>query len=270
MPTAWTKRLFFLPLGTILLAASPVCADSNNLASHGLEQVLLLRNDSRVLRIQGELAQNPDTSYRLIVPDKCEAEGEADLRKMAARDSLEESYVFVPSLCLWIEVGQEETRTRVRFDPEFIGALLNEFPMVIFYHTQPAAPADLAGYFPAFTDLTSAILLNLDYSPDNWERVIHRVVTPAGTIEYAFVPRPDTARLIEHIERTGLGDFVSQNVAYVYASEATRRRYYSAILDCRRRIDGDAARLGDCFPMTVGDFVLEYRAAPETRFRHIE
>lgn len=270
MPTARTKRPFFLPLGTILLAASLAHASSNDLTSHGLDHVTLLHEDSRILRIEKELAQNPNTSYRLIVPDKCEAEGEADLRGMAAHDGLEESYVFVPSLCLWIEVGQDETRTTARFEPEFIGALLREFPAVAIYHTHPAAPVDIAGYFPAYTDLVSVILVNLGFVPENWERIAHRAVTTVGTIEYTFVPRSDTARLIEHIERTGLGDFVSQNVAYAYASDAFRQRYYSTISDCSRMIDGDPARLGDCFPLAVGDFLLEYRSAPEPDLLDLE
>ena len=114
-------------------------ADSNPVAQvvdyHDL--VTALREDVRNTKIVDKLRINTGEKFRLVVPNKCEKEGEFELRQLTSSSRVEESYILIPSLCLWIEVGYNEKHNNVRLDQKFIDAVLKQYFSLIFYHIQP-------------------------------------------------------------------------------------------------------------------------------------
>ena len=80
------------------------------------DRIAALGEDIRETRIADKLSVNTGTEFRLVFPNKCEKEGEFELHQLASRFNVEESFVLIPDLCLWIEVGYDEKRERVRLD----------------------------------------------------------------------------------------------------------------------------------------------------------
>ena len=71
-------------------------------------------------RLADQLLVNADNSFHVLTPDHCQKRGEAELRVLAASVALEEAFLFLPSRCLWIEIGFNETERRVRLDHQFV------------------------------------------------------------------------------------------------------------------------------------------------------
>src|SRR3546814_19907745 len=77
------------------------------------EEVNALQDDYRTTVISDHLVVNVDASLRQVVPQKCQIDGEIELTTLSSVSTLEESFVFIPSLCLWLESGFNETATSV-------------------------------------------------------------------------------------------------------------------------------------------------------------
>lgn len=244
---------------SILLAAPSIHADSGNLVAHNFDRLAARQADGRKWKVVDTLQVNVSKAYRLVVPGKCEDAGKAELRQLAAYAVLEESYAFIPSSCLWIEVGYDETRRTVRADTKFIDNLLLDFPSLAIYHTHVGVPRTVAGYFPGYSDLVALLLVNARFLRVPNIQIDHRAVTVLGVIEYRFVASRESERLLDVIKRTGLGSHVAQNLAYEYSRARHKRKYYAAVRECDRLTNGDPARLPDCFPMNADAFEFRYK-----------
>lgn len=243
-----------------LLVEPLAYAESGDSIYHSFDQVPALRNDSRGRKVSSELQINSDSSLRLVVPNKCEEQGEIELQRLTGTSALEESYVFIPALCLWIETGYDETYKTVRVDTSFIDDILRDYPSIIIYHIHVGARSNIAEYFPAYSDMTGLILINAKFFMDSRVKIIHRAVTTVGTIDYTFILSKETERLINKLFQTGLGDFLAQNLAYEFDRESHKHRYYAAVQDCISLSGGRPENVVDCFPMRADDFVLRYRS----------
>lgn len=241
-----------------LAVGEPTVASSGHHALPDLGSIAALRNDARIAMVTSDLAVNTDPSRRLVVPDKCESQGQAELERLTEA-SVEESFVFIPSHCMWIEVGYGETGTGVRLDAPFISRLLLSFDTLIVYHTHVVSTAAVAGYFPAYRDLLGVLLINGPVLRNSSYQIFHRAVTRVGIFEYRFEMSPSIDQLLVTLVGSGLGDFVAQNLAYLYSGGDREVGYNLMVTDCGRRAAEDASRLGDCFPMRVGNFELRFQ-----------
>ena len=251
--------LIIFSLTTILMAVQPVRAKTDNHVINDFDQFVALRDDYRTIKFNDTLKVNRHSGFRLVVPNKCKTQGESELQKLAANEKFEESYVYIPSLCLWIEAGYDEARNRVRLDSKLIARLLEDFDQLIVYHIHVGTPSKVSGYFPAYRDLVSLILINAKSFRNPEIQISHRVVTESGIIDYLFRISQATNRLINKFNRTGLGKFVAQNLAYLYAKDKYKKRYYSMVHQCEHLIGGYSENLSKCFPMKSDDFQLGYR-----------
>ncbi len=233
-------------------------ADSGDLVSHGFDRVSALQNDTRVRKVSRELEVNPDSSHRLVVPNKCEESGEIELKRLASTSDVEESYVYIPSLCLWIETGYSETYRTVRLDTDFVDRLLRDYPSIIIYHIHVGTSGDIDKFFPAYSDMVSLVLMNAKFFADPSVEIGHRAVTSLGAIDYSFIVSQDTERLLDKLRHTGLGDFAAQNLAYEFSRDIHRKKYFSAVQECINSSDSRSDNLIDCFPIRADDFVLQF------------
>lgn len=250
---------FTLATAVCLLNISLIHADSDDAVSQSLDQIFALQNDTRVPKLSTELLVNPDISHRVVVPNKCEKPGEKELKRLAGMSDMEESYVLIPSLCIWLETGHSETHKTVRLDAAFIEELLRHHSSIVIYHIHVGTSDDISEYFPAYSDMISLVLMNAKFFTDPNIEIVHRAMTSLGVIDYSFIVTQDTERLLAKLRHTGLGDFVAQNIAYEFSRDAHRRNYYSALQDCIDSYDSPSNKLVDCFPMRADDFVLQYR-----------
>jgi hypothetical protein len=246
------------PLTAMILAASLSYANSDPPVSTDFERLaggITLGSD---FKVADKLTVNPDPSYRIVVPDKCQEQGEVELIRLVEFVKLEEAFAFIPSLCLWVETGFNETGKTVRLDTNLVAAILQSHPEIILYHIHPGRPRDVTGYFPAYSDLIGSVLIDAGFLSDPNVSISHRAITVRGLIDYAFVATEETERLLKKMKQTGLGAFVSQNLAYEYTRGAHEQRYYKAVRNCVRLSNGAPENLSACFPMKADDFILQY------------
>lgn len=210
-------------------------------------------------RLAEGLAIDTDPARRLIIPEKCEAEGEQELRVLARTAGLEEAFAFLPDHCTWIEVGLDQTSTSVRIERGIIDRLVERFGKLVVYHLHPSGTGGAAGEFPAYSDLVGTILINGRYMKDVDIEILHRAITTGGTFQYAFEPSEAGAGLVDLIFSSGLGRFAGENLLLSYAGPEHEGSYYDAIRRCPAFAAAEGAQLGSCFPMRAGDFVLHYR-----------
>lgn len=196
---------------------------------------------------------------RLVVPATCQPDGEHALIELARTAEAEEAFLFVPSECLWIEIGYDESALAVSTDREEIRKLTHRFRRTVLYHIHPGRPSDALEYFPAYGDLLNALILSPGIGFDADEEVRHRAVTARGVIDYGFVRTDATDGLIERMRATGLAAYLAENFLFLYATAPRETSYYDAVMACSAGIGSAPDRLAECFPMDVGEFRLEYR-----------
>lgn len=242
-----------------LLATPATGAEPVDALTIDFAQVRALADDGLAWVVSDDLQMNVSAATRLVVPNKCERQGERELSVLASEGAVEEAYAFVPALCLWIEIGFSETKTGVRVDTKLVDALLDEFSTLALYHIHAGAPENVAAYFPAYSDLLGLVLINANFLRRPEVKIYHRAVTSIGIFEYAFIMSDETAQTVDRIFQTGLGEFVSQNLAYTYAGSTYERKYYAAVRKCYELLHGVAKSLEKCFPMRTSDFLLQYR-----------
>jgi hypothetical protein len=233
--------------------------ESDGLRSPSPDLMAALQGDSRELRVSNEFAVNLNNSYRLVIPDRCGESGEMELVRLAETEKFEESYVYVPSNCLWLEAGHSETAKSVRLDTQLVEDLLSVFPSLVIYHIHAGTPAEVMDYLPAYTDMVGLVIMNGDYIRDPKIAISHRVITSQGMIEYALVVSEEIEMLLQKLVQAGLGDFIGQNLAYEFSRSVHKLDYYAAVQECDRTTGGSPERLSDCFPMVTSDFVLQHK-----------
>jgi len=196
---------------------------------------------------------------RLVVSAMCETEGERALIELADSLILEEAFAFVPSECLWIEIGYDESDHSVATDLDDVHRLARTFGPINIYHIHPGRPADAQRFFPSYVDLLNAIILSPGPRLQGTPEIRHYAVTSRGIINYGFKKNEATEALIERMQATGLGDHIGSNLLLLFGGSARSELYYNAVRECDERILGDPERLAACFPMAVGEFTLDYR-----------
>lgn len=198
-----------------------------------LDRIVALREDIRETRVVEKLDVNIGTNIRLISPDKCEKEGEFELHVLASRAYIEETYVLIPDLCLWIEVGYAEKRTGVRVDTRFIGDLLKQYDSLSFYHIQAGIFPHFENYFPAYKDLITLVLINSEFIRRPKLNVRHFIISRFGMTEYKLTSKKRAQKFLEYSKKVGLKGFEAQNLAYEYARDKYRDTYYSKVESCK-------------------------------------
>lgn len=254
--------LALLILTALLLHPHPSKSGSERFAV--ADNIAALADDHRTVVWSANLRQNPDNTVRLLVPDKCEREGEEELRRMALDGDIEEAYVFLPSRCLWIELGYDETATTVRPDAGFALSLISSKEPVVFYHTHVGAQTVetvAPGGFPAYRDLIGSILIGGDVPLTDRRPIVHRAVTAAGVFEYSLALSPEVVQLIATLRDTGLTGYIAQNLAYLFAGPVYEKAYYDAVASCIGHGEQTGDMRPECFPMLSHPFVLNYSAS---------
>jgi len=222
-----------------------------------------LADDYRTPVTVKTLRQNSDNWFRHVIPDKCVDEGERELRQVASDSVLEESYVFLPSRCLWIELGFNESPTSVRSDIDIVLWLAARHEPIVVYHTHVRTHTETTGGFPAYRDLVGAILLGGDQPLTDGRPIIHRAVTSDGVFEYSVSLTPDVIELIKTIQDSGLGGKIAQNLAYLFATANHEQRYHELVRYCIQGSDRVMPVGAECFPMNFHPFVLKYSSADD-------
>lgn len=256
----WVKNLVFAGLASAcpinFAAAQPSPAAQ---AVDYRDLVTALRDDVRPIKIADRLAVNATRHFRLVFPDKCEKKGESELHALASRARLEESYILIPALCLWIEVGYEEKSNGVRLDSKFFKAVIKQYSSLIFYHFHPGNLPSLENYFPAYKDLISLVLINADsiWKPD--AEIKHRLITKMGTKEYEFSNKQKVRFFMDKFRKTGLRGFEAQNLAYEYMRPKYRTDYYAKVRKCASYSGAIQQKIIACCPIRTNAFTLNYR-----------
>ncbi len=221
--------------------------------------VTALREDVRNTKIADKLRINTVEKFRLVVPNKCEKEGEFELRQLTSSSRVEESYILIPSLCLWIEVGYNEKRNNVRLDQNFIDAVLKQYFSLIFYHIHPGEYPSLANYFPAYKDLVTLVLINANLIRKPKFQIKHRVITEMGIIEYKFSNKQKVQKYMNKFRNVGLRGYESQNLVYEYTRPNYTNDYYTKIQNCTSFSGPIQQKIIDCYPIKTEAFTLIFR-----------
>ena len=127
-----------------------ICAVSTGNAE---TPITLLPASGRPLAEENTLRVNIANDSRLVVR-LTEAEGIKVIVELAQQSYLEEAWLYVPSLEIWVEIGSEECltdhRSAVRIDVEYLERILEVQGLVKLYHFHPeefCVPRDASGDF---------------------------------------------------------------------------------------------------------------------------
>lgn len=255
--------LVAIALAGSLLALQPKpsqeASDSADEAARYKEAVTALATDTRDLRIGGVIRPNLDAKTRLIIPNKCEAEGEAEIHAYALGGGVEESFIFIPALCLWIEIGYNEKKHSIRLDQDFISAVQTQHRSFSIYHVHPRGSANLEENLPSYTDLLTLVLINAMQILDHDFLVNHRVVSQLGVTNYRFADKKRAAYLIEYYGKSGLKGYEAQNLAYEYAMHQYRKAYRSEVMRCKKYSGTIQQQLVACSPLRTKAFIVSFR-----------
>ncbi|SMF27636.1 hypothetical protein SAMN06265365_11056 [Tistlia consotensis] len=238
----------------LLFAASAVAAGADP-----RDQVAALQQDSRTVALSDRLLVNIDAAVRYVFPSKCEAEGESELVALAYSSNLEESYVFVPALCLWIETGYGETRSTVLFDKAFFDEIVRQFDQLVVYHLHPGFHETIENYFPAFQDLITMTLIDAELVGRPAVHIEHRAVTPLSVIDYRLADTAGAMRLLKKYADLGLAGSAVQNLAYEYNRRGHVESYLRGVEACAERAALDPGGLDRCPQVRTDLFVLSIR-----------
>ena len=221
--------------------------------------VTALREDIRDTKIIDKLGINTKNKFRLVIPNKCEKEGESDLHQLASSARVEESYILIPTLCLWIELGYEEKRNGVRLDSKFISAIVEQYSSLIFYHIHPGDLPDVESHFPAYKDLITLVLINANSVWKPNIQIKHRLITKLGTMEYSFSNKQKVEYFMNKFREIGLRGYEAQNLAYEYVRPKYRNDYYTKVQNCRLYSGTVQQKIIDCCPIITEAFTLNFR-----------
>lgn len=259
-----TQRIVFVILTALFLAAPPAYAISHNgnlkssLSSPLEELRLSLLSISRDVKVSSSMAINADSTYRMIVPNKCKTAGESELLELTKISSIEESFVFIPKLCIWVESGMDESPISVRPDTGLIEHLKLLFNDIIIYHMHVGWPAAVEAYFPAYSDLVSLVILNAHDFYAGKSQIRHRAVTTRGIIEYAFLGTPKTGMIWKKMTRLEMQVYAAQNFAYEFSRSKHVIAYYAQLKSCQLITTDKPQNIEKCFPLRFSGFLLTF------------
>ena len=256
----FTAITAYICLASVMLVARSVAA--SHPAGHVKDfrdQVTAIRDDFRETRLVEKLSVNTGIKFRLVSRNKCEKEGEFELHRLASRPGVEESYVLIPHLCLWIEVGYAEKRNRVRLDEKFIIRLMKQHNTLSFYHIHAGALPEFENYFPAYKDLITLALINSRFIWDSQANIKHLLITRYGKMEYGLTSKNKVRKFMDQYRRAGLKGFESQNLAYEYLRFKYRSEYYSKIEECKSKSGRIQDKIVSCSPITTEAFTLKFQ-----------
>ncbi len=259
-----TQRIVFVVLTTLFLAAPPAYAVSHNgglkssLSSSLKELQLSLSSISRDVKVSSSMSVNADPAYHIIVPNKCKTMGESELLELSKTSSIEESFVFIPKLCIWIESGLDESPISVRPDTGLIEHLKLLFNDIIIYHMHVGWPVTVEAYFPAYSDLVSLVILNAYDFYTGESQIRHRAVTTRGIIEYAFLGTPKTEMIWKKMARLKMQAYAAQNLAYEFSRNKHVAAYYAQLKNCQLITTGQPQNIEQCFPLRFSGFLLTF------------
>lgn len=261
MATPGAPRAFGSLLSALVAAGLLGGAGAAGAGQELREAVAALASDHRQGRLAEHLLVNPDPAVRYLFPDKCSAQGEAELSALAEAAPIEESFIFLPALCLWIESGFNESATSVAFDMGFLDRLLPQHGYLVIYHLHPGRPQAVESYFPAYRDLLTLALINARFIGDPRIRIWHRAVTTLAVFDYGFADIGRVAALAEAYETLGMGAFVPQNIWYELGRRKYEEQYLEAVASCAQHADHLPANLPRCHTVATEFFTLEIRPA---------
>lgn len=253
-------RLNILAAGAVALSLAASGASlAETRGGGGAAALLLLLSSRDPPPVVAPHLDAAGSERRLVAPNKCEAEGEAELTRLARNRPVEEAFAFLPLDCIWIEIGVKKMRLTVQVERALIRQIVDHARVVVLYHTH--GEAEGGGFsFPAYSDMLSMLVLDGPYMNDPRIDLRHRAVSASGVIEYRYTPSKAGLRTIERIISTGLGSFLGENLALSYATAGHLEEYLAAIRLCLAKEPIPQGRQQECFPLAAGDFVLEFRA----------
>ncbi len=225
--------------------------------AHGLIDALTL--DDRRVEIADRLIVNVDPARRYVFPGKCQADGELELAALAAASALEESFIFVPATCTWIEAGRNETVRSVLLDQALLNAVAHQYRNVAVYHIQPGHRPSLASHFPSYRDFVAMVLIDVAFIDAPEIRVQHRAVTEFAVIDYRFADWEAVQRRAQVYRRRGLGAHLGQNLAYEFSRQAHLSSYATQVQMCASRLGDVSSRIGECRRIVTELFILDVR-----------
>lgn len=249
----WSSLACVVVAGCLILGSS-----ASGLASTHKE-VNALRDDYRKTVISDHLAVNLDASLRYVYPQKCQVDGEIELTALSSISVLEESFIFIPSLCLWVESGFNESENSVSLDEELLYAIARQYGDIAIYHIQPGRRSSVANYFPAYRDFISMVLIDTRFLDEPNVGIKHLAITEYAVIEYRFSDWSgvqDRARLYE---KKGLRNHISQNLAYDFNRQRYLSDYVLKIALCVDQVKDRPSRIGECRRVATDIFVLDIR-----------
>lgn len=257
MSAAASLRKNILAVAAALSLAASGASPAESRSGAAAELLLLLSSRGPPPAVASRLDVDAHSGRRLVTLNKCQAEGEAELMRLAREGPTEEAFAFLPLDCIWIDVGVNQTRETVRMERALIRRIVEYAGVAVLYHTH--TKSETGGFsFPAYTDMLSMLVLNGPYMNDPRIDVRHRAVSASGVIEYRYEPSEAGLRIIERIISTGLGGFMGENLALSYSTEGHLEDYLAAIRLCLANEPASEGR-PECFPLAAGDFALEFR-----------
>lgn len=259
MPNAAGEGGHRTALVYVIATACLMLVGGANARANVHEEVTVLRDDHRKTVISDHMAVNLDASLRYVFPEKCQVDGEIELTELSSVSDFEESFIFIPAICLWVESGFNETETSVSLDEELMYAVAHQYGDVAIYHIQPGRHDSVANYFPAYRDFISMVLINTRFLDEPQVEIKHLAVTEYAVIEYRFSDWSrvqDRARLYEE---KGLGKHIGQNLAYEFNRQKYRSDYLHNIGLCVDLVRDHPSRLGECRRVATEVFVLDIR-----------
>ncbi|MEQ9332392.1 hypothetical protein [Thalassobaculum sp.] len=223
------------------------------------EHITAMLTDHRTVEISDHLLVNVDASRRFLFPGKCQNAGELELTALSATSELEESFIFVPETCTWIEAGHSETGRSVLLDTALTYAVARQYLEIAIYHIQPGRRLALVNHLPSYRDLVSMVLVDTELMDAPQIRVRHRAVTRFAVIDYRFADWAAVRRRAEVYRRSGLGAHLAQNLAYEFSQEVHQQSYAAQVRQCASRLENVPSRIAECRRLATDLFVLDIR-----------
>lgn len=242
-----------------VLAAVTLLGATNALSSTH-EEVLALQADVRTTVLSEHLLVNVDATRRHVFLRKCQIDGERELVRLSVQSTLEESFIFIPSLCVWIESGYNETANSVRMDKDFLYSVARQYEHVAIYHIQPDRGPSAGRHFPSYRDFVSMVLINGDFLDEPNVEITHRAVTAYAVIDYGFSDWSSVQDRARLYRQKGLGRHLSQNLAYEYSGEKYLQDYLRQVRLCVEQVQDSPSRIAECRRFATDLFLLEIRA----------
>lgn len=245
--------LLWLVLGLLMSTAENARA-----AAH--DEILALRHDSREVILLDRIIVNDNPRIRYVYINKCQRTGERELFDLTLNYSIEESFIYIPDLCVWIETGYSETQSAVKFDREFFDKIAAQYSAINVYHVHPGIHDDMVRYFPAYQDFIAMTLLNADYINVDGKEFGHRIVTGAAVMDYRFASVPRVRESIKKYVAANLGNYAAQNLAYEYSKTLHIEEYTKVINKCIDIANNNIDHIEKCSPVRTELFIIDIRS----------